>query len=89
MPTALHSYIERHGSTLELGHRCYTIEGISGDAETAVATLRAARATYTAILCTRTRVIGRPQAEAWTILGPRGRTIASFAIDNDTVIHLH
>lgn len=50
------------------------------DGDIAVATVKAVRATYTAVRCNNMKVFQRPDAEAWAIIGSNGRDVAKFAV---------
>ena len=82
--TRLAEYINRRGPTVQVGHRIFTVEGISSDGDIRVATFKTARTSYQGVLCINARVRSRPQAEVWSVIG-RGRTLCEFAVDGDAI----
>ena len=88
--TQLAAYIASHGATIEVGNRSFIVLGISGDRDLAVATFGGTRskARFTAVVSVnRNLVAGKPDAEVWSVVGS-ARTIARFAVWNDTIIPL-
>lgn len=88
MTTQLQTYIQAHGPDLRLRGRRLTFDGLCQDGDIAVATVRGPRASYTAVLMTKTRVVGAPGAEAWAVMDQRGRDVGRFAVDADRWIEL-
>jgi len=88
MTTQLQAYIDANGKELRFGHKVFTLLGMRADGDIAVATVKAVRATYNAVRCNNTRVFKRDGAEVWSILGPAGRTIATFAVHDGQLIDL-
>jgi hypothetical protein len=86
--TQLAAFIAANGPLLQLRTRTLEVLGISSDGDTAVASFRAAKATYTGIVCVNATVHRRPGAEVWSVVGPRGRTIADFAIHERVLVSL-
>ena len=79
------------GKVIEIGRgkpRQYTVLSVKCKDNIALATIKATRATYTAVRCNNTRVIGLPGAETWAVLGSGGRTVVTFAIHNGDVREL-
>jgi hypothetical protein len=92
MPLQLQDYIAAHGNELVIGRQRFMVQGIScegeGPDDTAIATVKAVRATYSAIRCNKTTVAGRPGAEAWSIISSGGRAIARFAVYEGRLLQL-
>jgi len=87
MKSQLQSYIESLGPQITVGRHQFTVDGISGEPDRAVATFRGPRANYTGVTSINGRVAGRPGAEVWSIVGSR-RTMARFAIHQGELVHL-
>lgn len=88
MSTQLQEYVKLSGPNIEVGSRKFVVDGIAGeDKDLAVATFKTARASYSGVLCLNQRVVGRPGAEVWSIIGPR-REVASFAIFEGKILPL-
>jgi hypothetical protein len=88
MSTQLAAYLVDKDGMLAVRDRRFEVEGISSDADIHVATFRGPRACYTGIVCSNTTVPSRPGAEVWDVLDGRGRTVASFAIWQGTLLPL-
>lgn len=92
MPLLLQDYIAANGNELIIGRQRFTLQGISsegdGPDDTAVATVKAVRATYSAIRCNKTTVAGRPGSEVWSIISNSGRDIARFAVHEGKLLQL-
>lgn len=88
MSTQLKEYVKRSGPNIEVGSRKFVVDGIADeDNELAVATFKGPRASYSGVLCLNQRVVGRPGAEVWSIIGTR-REVASFAIFEGKILTL-
>jgi len=83
--TQLATYIADNGKDLTINGRSFTVDGISRDADIAVATFKTLRASYFGVLCVNARVPGRPGAEVWSIVGGK-RTLATFAIHEGALL---
>jgi hypothetical protein len=83
MTTQLEAYAATNGEMVING-RSFELEGVAVDGDIAVATLKAKRASYTAVRCNNTRVAGLPTAEVWSVIGNK-REIAMFAIANGAI----
>lgn len=81
-----------HGNELKIGHQSFTVLGLSAEGEGpddgAVATVKAVRATYSAVRCNKTRVAGRAGAEAWALISNSGRDITRFAVHDGQLLQL-
>ncbi|HHH9443078.1 TPA: hypothetical protein ACP32N_005066 [Pseudomonas aeruginosa] len=78
-------------NTITVGHRCFSVSNIRREGELGLfVTFKAKRAEYIAMNCPLTRVLGRPNAEVWTVMGlsGRGRKIVDFAVDQGRVLAL-
>ncbi len=75
---------------LVVGGKSFTVENLRNETGMGFfATFRTGRAEYIATQ-TNTRVAGRPEAEAWTVMSMsgRGRKIVDFAVHNGQVLVL-
>ena len=88
MTTQLQAYIDANGPELRFGHKVYTLLGMRADGDIAVATVKAVRATYNAVLCNKLVVFRHPGAEAWAIISNNGRDVAKFAVHEGKLIEL-
>jgi hypothetical protein len=88
MTLQLQSYIDANGRELRFGRKVFTVLGLGSDGDIAAATVKAVRATYSAVRCNNMTVFRRPGAEAWAILGNNGRNIATFAVHEGQLIEL-
>ncbi|WP_157641810.1 hypothetical protein [Burkholderia ubonensis] len=92
MPLQLQTYIAAHGNELKIGRKSFTVLGLTSEGDGpdagAIATVKAVRATYTAVRCNKTRVVGRPGAEAWAIISSSGLDIARFAVHEGQLVPL-
>jgi hypothetical protein len=92
MPLQLKDYLAAHGKELTIGRKTFTVLGLTsegdGPDDGAVATVKAVRATYSAVRCNNTRVAGHPGAEAWAIIGGNGRDVARFAVHEGQLLQL-
>jgi hypothetical protein len=73
-----------------IGGKTYTVENLRNETGMGFfATFRTPRAEYIAMQ-TNTRVLGRPNAEAWSVMSMsgRGRKIVDFAVDNGKALVL-
>lgn len=84
MSTQLEALIAANGPVIEVRGRTFTVEGVSGDGDIALATFKAKKASYTGIRYNNARVAGVPDAEVWSILGGK-REIASFAVHDGKI----
>lgn len=78
------------GTELVIRNKTYTVENLRNETGLGFfATFRTPRAQYLAMQ-TRGKVIGRPQAEAWSVMSTsgRGRKIVDFAIDQGKLLVL-
>ena len=78
MATQLTAFVAA-GGKIEVRGRTFTLEGSAADGDIVVATFKGTRASYQGVLCTNTRIPGKPGAEVWSIIGSRS-SIADFAI---------
>ncbi|HEX7121547.1 MAG TPA: hypothetical protein VF178_04185 [Gemmatimonadaceae bacterium] len=85
----LSDYMVRHDRTIAVGRKTFRILHISGEGDLAVAAFQGPRARFHVVRCLRTRVIGRPTAEVWSII-PNGRSgrAVDFAVDGDEVVEV-
>lgn len=92
MTSQLKAYIDTHGPELVFGRKKYTVLGLTEEGDmatgTSVATVKAVRATYTAVRCNNAKVIGKPGAETWAIMAESGRDIAKFAVYEGALLAL-
>lgn len=78
------------GAELVVGNKTFTVEKLRHEKGLGFfATFRTPRAEYLAMQ-TSARVIGKPDAEVWTVISTtgRGRTFADFAISDGKVLVL-
>lgn len=77
----------RTGGQISLGARSFTLKGATTDGDISVATFASGTRQYTGVLCTNTKVPGKPGAEVWALMGSR-RTLATFAIHDGRLLRL-
>lgn len=84
--TQLEAYVEARGAAIVLPKKTLTVDGVSSDGDIAVATFRVTKWEYTGVMCPKAKVFGRPGAEVWSVMGPRGRKIAEFAVHRGEIV---
>lgn len=84
----LKNYVAANGPELKLKTKTLTVEGISGEGDIQIGTFKAKSARYNGVYCMNAKLAGKPGAEVWSVIGPRGRTIADFAIHDNQLIPL-
>lgn len=65
----------------------FTVEGPDTDGFSDIATFKTARASYHGVLCVNAKVVGRPGAEVWAVVGGR-KTQTTFAIHEGVILEL-
>lgn len=83
--TQLANYIAANGKSLTIKGRAFTVDEPIQEGDTALATFRTLRTSYTGVLCVNARVPGKPGAEVWSLVGG-GKTQATFAIHEGALL---
>lgn len=83
--TQLATYMAANGNDLTIKGRAFTVDGPIQEGDTALATFRTMRTSYTGVLCVNARVPGKPGAEVWSLVGG-GKTQATFAIHEGALL---
>lgn len=84
--TKLEAHVARAGAQLNVKGKTFTFAGASTDEDLSVATLKGPRTTYSAVRCVNLKVAGRPDAEAWVVLGSSGKTVCEFAVCSEGIV---